>query len=144
MGSRPRVIAADHVQYLIRRDCGMLASVLQMSYGNRGSNRYGGGRSGGYSSGYSSGGGYGPKPVEVGKEYDVEVTELSRRGDGVAKIQGFIIFVKGAKVGDKVKIKVETVGPRFATAAVVGGSTSTPAESKSTSSTDTSMTESVS
>jgi predicted RNA-binding protein with TRAM domain len=93
-----------------------------MSYGNRGGNRYGG-RSGGYSGGYGGGGGgYGPKPVEVGKEYDVEVSELSRRGDGVAKIQGFIIFVKGAKVGDKVKIKVETVGPRFATAAVVGGS----------------------
>jgi len=58
----------------------------------------------------------GPKPVEEGKEYDVEVTEISRRGDGVAKIQGYIIFVKGAKIGDKVKIKVETVGPRFATA----------------------------
>ena len=45
----------------------------------------------------------GPKPVEVGKEYDVEVTELSRRGDGVAKVQGFVIFVQGAKVGQKVK-----------------------------------------
>jgi len=83
-----------------------------MSYGDRG-NR---GRSG-----YSSYGGdsSGPKPVEAGKEYNVEVIELSRRGDGVAKIQGFIIFVKGSKVGDKVKIKVETVGPRFATASVL-------------------------
>lgn len=64
----------------------------------------------------------GPKPVEVGKEYDVEVTELSRRGDGVAKVQGFVIFVQGAKVGQKVKIKVDRVGPRFASATVVGGS----------------------
>ena len=64
----------------------------------------------------------GPKPVEVGKEYDVEVTELSRRGDGVAKVQGFVIFVQGAKVGQKVKIKVDRVGPRFASASVVGGS----------------------
>ncbi|MGI0091492.1 MAG: TRAM domain-containing protein [Nitrososphaerales archaeon] len=62
----------------------------------------------------------GPNPVEVGKEYIVEVIELSRRGNGVAKIQGFIIFVRGSKVGDKVKIKVETVGPRFATASVLG------------------------
>jgi predicted RNA-binding protein with TRAM domain len=68
----------------------------------------------------------GPKPVEVGKEYDVEVTELSRRGDGVAKVQGFVIFVQGAKVGQKVKIKVDRVGPRFASASVVGGSTSAP------------------
>ena len=57
----------------------------------------------------------------------MEVTELSRRGDGVAKIQGFIIFVKGSKVGDKVKIKIETVGPRFATAIVSGSAESSSA-----------------
>jgi predicted RNA-binding protein with TRAM domain len=83
----------------------------------------------------------GPKPVEAGKEYDVEVTEISRRGDGVAKIQGFIIFVKGAKVGDKVKIKVESVGPRFATATALGGSVAKVEEGKAPS--DASMTESV-
>jgi hypothetical protein len=73
-----------------------------MSYGNRGSNRYGGGgRRGGYGGGSGGGDRFGnrsmggPKPVEVGKEYDVDITELSRRGDGVAKIQGFIIFVRG-------------------------------------------------
>jgi predicted RNA-binding protein with TRAM domain len=78
----------------------------------------------------------GPKPVEVGKEYDVEVTELSRRGDGVAKVQGFVIFVQGAKVGQKVKIKVDRVGPRFASASVVGGSSgsSAPAEGSESSS----------
>jgi len=71
------------------------------------------------------------KPVEAGKEYSVEVTELSRRGDGIAKIQGFVIFVKGSKVGDKVKIKVETVGPRFATATSLGASDGKAAESSS-------------
>jgi predicted RNA-binding protein with TRAM domain len=89
----------------------------------------------------------GPKPVEVGKEYDVDISELSRRGDGVAKIQGFIIFVKGSKVGEKVKIKVDTVGPRFATASVVGGSTSGSKEAKtdsSESSSENSVTEPVS
>ncbi|MDW0202604.1 MAG: TRAM domain-containing protein, partial [Nitrososphaeraceae archaeon] len=40
-----------------------------------------------------------PKPVETGKEYDVEITELSKKGDGIARIQGFIIFVGGAKAG---------------------------------------------
>lgn len=61
-----------------------------------------------------------PKPVEVGKEYDVQVTELSRRGDGVAKIQGFVIFVQGAKVGQRVRVKIDRVGPRFASAVIVG------------------------
>lgn len=95
----------------------------------------------------------GPKPVEVGKEYDVEVTELSRRGDGVAKVQGFVIFVQGAKVGQKVKIKVDRVGPRFASATVVTGGAATASaasESGSDSSGDSgseegsSMTESMS
>ncbi len=57
--------------------------------------------------------------MEIGKEYDVEITEISRRGDGIAKIQGFIIFVAGAKAGQKVKIKVTNVGPRFANAQIV-------------------------
>jgi predicted RNA-binding protein with TRAM domain len=131
-----------------------------MSYGNRGRSGGYGNRGGGY---YGRGGGdryggssssFGPKPVEAGKEYDVDVTEISRRGDGIAKIQGFIIFVKGAKVGDKIKIKVETVGPRFATASVVGNSdgsgaasTNQPSpssSSSSSSSSDSSITEPVS
>ena len=47
-----------------------------------------------------------PKPVEVGKEYDVTITESSRRGDGVAKIEGFVIFVTGGKQGEKTRIKI--------------------------------------
>jgi len=61
----------------------------------------------------------GPKPVEVGKEYDVEVTEVSRQGDGIARVQGFVVFVKNGKVGQKVKVKIDQVGNRFATATVV-------------------------
>jgi len=84
-----------------------------VSYGGRSS---GSGSFGGRSFGQ---GPSGPKPVEVGKEYDVEITEISRRGDGVAKIGGFVIFVAGATVGSKVKIKVTSVGPRFASATIV-------------------------
>ena len=76
-----------------------------MSYGKSygGGNRFGGGS-------------FGPKPVETGKEYDVQITETSRQGDGIAKVQGFVIFVKNAKVGQNVKVKVTNVGARFATA----------------------------
>lgn len=80
-----------------------------------------------YGRGYGSGGSRGfnrdfaPKPVEVGKEYDVDVTEVSRQGDGIARVQGFVIFVKNGKVGQKVKIRVNQVGNRFATATVVTG-----------------------
>src|SRR5829696_5550542 len=61
----------------------------------------------------------GPKPVESGKEYDVQVTEISRKGDGVARIQGFIIFVKGGRVGQKTRVRVTHVGDRFATAETI-------------------------
>jgi len=60
-----------------------------------------------------------PAPVEEGKEYEADITEVSRRGDGIAKIQGFIIFVSGAKTGDHVKFKVNRVSRRFATAEIV-------------------------
>ena len=66
------------------------------------------------------------KPVETGKEYTIDITDTGKSGDGIAKIQGFIIFVKGAKAGDKnIKIKINSVGSRFATAVVVAGSTDT-------------------
>jgi len=61
-----------------------------------------------------------PKPVETGKEYDVSITEISRKGDGITRVDGFVIFVKGGKVGQNAKIKVTQVGGRFATAEVVG------------------------
>jgi predicted RNA-binding protein with TRAM domain len=62
----------------------------------------------------------GPKPVESGKEYDVQVTEISRKGDGVARIQGFIVFVKGGRVGQRTRVKITHVGDRFATAETIG------------------------
>lgn len=65
------------------------------------------------------GGGFGPKPVEVGQEMDVEIQEVSRRGEGIARVQGFVIFVAGAKQGEHVKIKVNRVSRRFAEAQVL-------------------------
>jgi len=59
------------------------------------------------------------KPVEVGKEYEAEIEDISRRGDGIAKIQGFIIFVSNTKQGEHVKFKVTRVGNRFATGELV-------------------------
>jgi predicted RNA-binding protein with TRAM domain len=59
-------------------------------------------------------------PVELGKVYESDIIEMSRRGDaGVAKIQGFVIFVSNAKPGDNVKFEITKVGRRYATAEVV-------------------------
>jgi predicted RNA-binding protein with TRAM domain len=60
-----------------------------------------------------------PKPVEVGKEYDVEIQETSRRGDGIARIEGLVVFIPNTKIGDKVRIKVTNISRRFAEAEVI-------------------------
>src|SRR5208282_6346756 len=100
-----------------------------MSFGQRrgGSGGYGSRGSGGY------GGSFGSfkKPVEVGKEYDVTISDTSRRGEGIAKIDGFVIFVAGAKQGQSARIKVTRVTDRFATGEVVTGAGAGAAESTS-------------
>ena len=82
--------------------------------------------------GYKTNDMFGPKPVEVGKEYDVQITELSRKGDGIARIQRFVIFVKNGKVGQNTKIKIIQVGNRFATAEIVSDSESVQSQTENT------------
>jgi predicted RNA-binding protein with TRAM domain len=112
-------------------------SYNEGGFGESSDNRgYGGGRRFGGGGRRFGGGGRRfddrPKPVETGKEYDVSITEISRKGDGIARVDGFVIFVKGGQVGQNAKIKVTQVGGRFATAEVVGeGSPQPAAESAS-------------
>jgi len=73
----------------------------------------------GRDSGYGQGRGRSPKPDEVGKEYEVEVTDISRQGDGIARIQGFVVFIQNGKVGHKIKVKVTEVADRFAKATIL-------------------------
>lgn len=60
-------------------------------------------------------------PVKEGEEHDVEITEVSARGDGVARIKNFVVFVPNTKKGDKVHIKITALRGRAAIAEVVGG-----------------------
>jgi predicted RNA-binding protein with TRAM domain len=55
----------------------------------------------------------------MGKEYAVDITEMSRQGEGIARIQGFVIFVANAKLGDHVKIKITRIGGVTANAEIV-------------------------
>jgi predicted RNA-binding protein with TRAM domain len=91
-----------------------------MSYGRDSSYGRGRGRSyGGGSDRNFNRGSPAPKPVEVGKEYEVDVTEISRKGDGIARVQGFVVFVANATVENKIRIKVTEVADRFAKATIV-------------------------
>ena len=69
-----------------------------------------------------------PKPVEVGKEYDVKIEETSRRGEGIARIKGLVTFVPNAKSGENVRIRITRISRRFAEAEVVGKAEAAEAE----------------
>lgn len=58
-------------------------------------------------------------PINEGEEYDVKIEDTGRDGDGIARIDGFVIFVAGAKVGDEVKIRINTTRRNFGFADVV-------------------------
>lgn len=58
-------------------------------------------------------------PVNEGEEYDVKIEDMGRDGDGIAKVEGFIVFVNGAKVGDEVKIRITSTRRNFAFADIV-------------------------
>jgi predicted RNA-binding protein with TRAM domain len=55
-------------------------------------------------------------PVTVGAEYDAKIEDTAREGDGIARIEGFVIFVPGTQIGDQVKIQIDRVMRRFAIA----------------------------
>ena len=48
-------------------------------------------------------------PVNVGETYDVSIDAVGEKGDGIAKIKGFVLFVAGVKKGDYVKVKITKV-----------------------------------
>ena len=75
---------------------------------------------------YGNQGGYGnqgdsyEKPVKVDGEYDVTIDEVGVKGDGIARVQGFVVFVPNTKKGENVKIRVTQVMRKFAIGEKVG------------------------
>ncbi|HME19290.1 MAG TPA: TRAM domain-containing protein [Nitrososphaerales archaeon] len=72
----------------------------------------------------------------MGKEYNVSISDTSRRGEGIARVDGFVVFVPGTKQGQNVRIKVTQVSDRFASGQVVSSpeATATPESKVSTTS----------
>jgi len=80
-------------------------------------------------SGPSYGGGFKTPPVKVGEELDVSIDAVGEKGDGIATKNGFVLFVPGVKVGDKVRIRVTKVLSKVGFAEVITGSESSSEES---------------
>ena len=58
-------------------------------------------------------------PVELGEELEIEITEMSPKGEGIAKNQGFVIYVAETKPGDRVKIKITRITNKAADAQII-------------------------
>ena len=54
------------------------------------------------------------RPVEEGKTYELTIDAKGAKGDGIAHLEGFVIFVSGGNVGEKAKVKITAVKRTFA------------------------------
>ena len=71
-------------------------------------------------------------PVKVGDVLNVKIEAVGEKGDGIAKKDGFVLFVPGAKQGDEVRIRVTRVLQKVGFAEVVGEKSSDESESEET------------
>ena len=58
-------------------------------------------------------------PVKLGKEYEVDITETTPNGEGIARINGFLVFVPNKMPGDHVKVKIARLDSASADAEIV-------------------------
>ncbi|MFC5135753.1 MULTISPECIES: TRAM domain-containing protein [Haloferacaceae] len=65
--------------------------------------------------------GDGPQPpVEPGEMRYVEIEDLGKQGDGIARVErGYVIIVPDTEVGERVKIEVTEVKSNFAVGEVI-------------------------
>ena len=65
-------------------------------------------------------------PVNVGDEINVKIEAVGEKGDGVAKIKGFVIFVPNTQESDEVKIKITRVLRKVGFGEVLGKADAAP------------------
>ncbi|HUL62199.1 MAG TPA: 23S rRNA (uridine(2552)-2'-O)-methyltransferase [Methanocella sp.] len=63
---------------------------------------------------YVIGKGFLTTKLRKGDVVDVKVDALGKDGDGVARVDDFVVFVKGARVGERCRVKIKDVKPAFA------------------------------
>lgn len=57
--------------------------------------------------------------LEINKEYIVDIVSLGYEGEGIAKIDRFPIFIPGALIGEKVKVKIVKAKKNYANAKLI-------------------------
>jgi predicted RNA-binding protein with TRAM domain len=47
--------------------------------------------------------------VREGEVYRVSIRDLGKQGDGMARVEGMVVFVRGAKVGEELEVRITKV-----------------------------------
>jgi len=96
---------------------------------DRGGYRGGGGGGGGGSPRSYGGGGGGrdfgssrPQnvPVEEGKTYQIRIEGLGKEGDGVGRVNGFVVIVPSAREGQTYSVRITKVARKVAFGEIAG------------------------
>jgi len=59
-------------------------------------------------------------PVEPGEMRYVEIEDIGKQGDGIARVErGYVIIVPGADIGERVKVEVTEVKSNFAVGEII-------------------------
>lgn len=59
------------------------------------------------------------KPVEEGEQHKVKIEDMGDKGDGIASVDGFVIFVPGAEEHQTYEIEITSVADNYAFAEII-------------------------
>lgn len=59
-------------------------------------------------------------PVNEGEEHTVTIEAVGEKGDGIARVKGFVLFVAGTRAGETKRVKITKVLAKVGFAEVVG------------------------
>ncbi|MGD6850685.1 MAG: TRAM domain-containing protein [Candidatus Bathyarchaeia archaeon] len=57
--------------------------------------------------------------MSIGEEYEVTIFDVAPNGEGVAKIKNYPVFVKNAKLNERVKVRITYLAAGAADAEIV-------------------------
>ena len=58
-------------------------------------------------------------PVQVDDKLDLHIESVGAKGDGIAKVQGYVLFVPNTEAGEKVRAVVTRTMEKFGFAEVI-------------------------
>jgi 23S rRNA (uridine2552-2'-O)-methyltransferase len=62
---------------------------------------------------YLVGKGFLTAPVAEGDQVEVDIVDTGHEGDGIAKVDGYTLFVSGVEEGETVRVRVDDVKPTY-------------------------------